>query len=242
MAVLGTRKDGRLLSPFLTRGQQELVPDDLVLLENRIVFDEARDELDHFRFHVQEQENGHTHDVWRVVRLHLLRYLPQETRQEPGLVDRMRTVLTGLYNQRSARYDLVEIKAGIFDGPELGVLQMYGAIGISGDLEAAERNARLGMAAIQGSMANFAQSRLEPLTAELAKWLRRALHRFPNALVVIGQPEARRGPRGMGREGPGEMGQQDGGPSAYTEQQGEMFCRALAARREEFLADCVEPR
>jgi hypothetical protein len=52
----------------------------------------------------------------------------------------------------------------------------------------------------------------------------------------------------MGREGPGEMGQQDGGPSAYTEQQGEMFCQgqtscpALAARREEFLADCVEPR
>ena len=155
------------------------MPDDLVLLENRIVFDEARDELDHFRFHVREQENGQTHDLWRVVRLQVLRYLPQETRQEPGLVDRMRTVLTGLYNQRSARYDLVEIKAGIFDGPELGVLQMYGAIGISGDLEAAERNARLGMAAIQGSMANFAQSRLEPLTATRAK-----LSRWPSGCGV----------------------------------------------------------
>ena len=46
----------------------------------------------------------------------------------------------------------------------------------------------------------------------------------------------------MGRERPGEIGQQDGGPAACTEQQGEMFCRVLAARREEFLVDCVAPR
>ena len=46
----------------------------------------------------------------------------------------------------------------------------------------------------------------------------------------------------MGRERPGEIGQQDGGPAAYTEQQGEMFCRALVARLEDLLADCVAPR
>jgi len=219
--------------------------DDLVVLDNGVVFNEGQDRLEYLWFHLEEREDGRRYDLWRVVTLRVLRYLPQEARQEPGLVERMRTVLTGLYNQRIARYDLAELKAGIFD-PPLGVLQMYGAVGLGEGLEAARRNALLGMAAVQGSMANFEQSRLEPLTVQLAEWMRRALAEFPHALVVIGQPEPRMGARGMGREGPGEMGKSQVGADGYrpvfTQQQAEMLCRALAAVQEEFLVVTLASR
>ena len=223
----------------------EAAPDDLTVLDNGIVFAAGEDRLEYLWFHLVEREGGQEYDLWRVVALRMLRYLPQETRQEPGLVERMRTVLTGLYNQRLAQYDLAEVKAGIFD-PPLGVLQLYGAVGLGANLEAARRNALLGMAAVQGSMANFEQSRLEPLTVQLAEWMRRALSEFPYSLVVIGQPEPRIGPRGMGREGPGEMGRSgqaagDRQPT-FTQQQAEMLCRALAAVQEEFLVVTLASR
>jgi len=220
------------------RAVAEATPDDLVVLDNGLAFADGEDRLEYLWFHLLEREDGREYNIWRVVVLRTLRYLPQEARQEAGLVERMRTALTGLYNQRRAEYDLAELKAGIFD-PPLGLLQMYGAIGLGTDLDGARRNALLGMAAVRGAMANFEQSRLEPLTVQLAEWMRRALSEFPHALVVIGQPEPRLGARGMGREGPGEVGrgqvQADGRRSVSTQQQGEMLCRALAAMQEEFL-------
>jgi len=217
---------------LMRRGAGPVVPSDLEVLDNGMEFAGDRDELEYLWFHLLEREDGREYEVWRVVALRMLRYLPQEARQEPGLVERMRTVLVGLYNQRVARYDLAEVKAGVFD-PPLGVLQMYGAVGLGEGLEEARRNALLGMAAIQGAMANFEQSRLVGLTVQLAEWMRRALARFPHSLVVIGQPEPRMGARGMGREGPGERDGQ--AASLTTQQQAEMLCRALAALQEEFL-------
>lgn len=226
---------------FWKRHTDEAVLDDLTVLDNGMVFADGEDRLEYLWFHLVEREDGQEYDLWRVVTLRTLRYLPQEARQEPGLVERMRTVLTGLYNQRIARYDLAELKAGIFD-PPLGVLQMYGAVGLGRDLEGAKRNALLGMAAVQGSMANFEQSHLKPLTVQLAEWMRRALAEFPHALVVIGQPEPRLGARGMGREGPGEKGGDQADSLTHTQQQAEMLCRALAAMQEEFLVVTLASR
>ncbi|MDR7574236.1 MAG: hypothetical protein QN194_15090, partial [Armatimonadota bacterium] len=226
----------------------DLAPEDLQILDNGIRFADGRDEMEYLWFRVREREDGREYDLWRVVRLGLLRYLPQEHRQEPGIVEKMRAILVGLYGARQADYDLVEIKAGIFD-PPLGILQMYGAIGIAPTLEEAVRNADLGFVAVKGAIANFEQSRLVPLTVQVAEWLRRALAEFPHALVVIGHPQPRRGRRGMGREGPGEARGGDGHPSIeelLLPQQGEMLCRAMAAAGEEFLmitmASRIPPR
>jgi len=218
---------------LLTRQRSPVVPDDLEVLDNGMAFTEGKDRLEYLWFHLREWEEGQEYDLWRVVCLGVLRYLPQEARQEPGLVERMRTVLAGLYNQRTARYDLAEIKAGVLN-PPLGLLQMYGAIGIGDSLERARRNATLGMVAVRGAMANFEQSRLVPLTVRLAEWMRQMLAEAPHALVVIGQPEPRVGARGMGREGPGEKSREAEG-AIFTEQQAEMFCRAMLAAGEEFL-------
>ncbi|HHS98385.1 MAG TPA: hypothetical protein ENK08_10945, partial [Chloroflexi bacterium] len=188
--------------PILVARKREQVPSDLEVLDNGMVFAEGADRLEYLWFRLREREDGREYDLYRVVRLGVLRYLPQEARQEPGLVERMRTVLAGLYTQRVARYDLVSIKAGVLE-PPLGLLQLYGAVGVGPTLEGARRCADLGMAALQGAMANFEQSRLVPLTVRLAEWVREMLAGAGHALVVIGQPEPRMGPRGMGREGPG---------------------------------------
>lgn len=213
----------------------DLAPNDLEILDNGIQFAEDQDRMEYLWFHVREREDGREYDLWRVVRLGLLRYLPQEHRQEPGLPEKMRAALVGLYGARRADYDLVEIKAGIFN-PPLGILQMFGAIGIAESREKAIQNADLGFAAVRGVIANFEQSRLVPLTVQVAEWLRRALAEFPHVLVVIGHPQPRTGRRGMGREGPGER---DAGRQVVEDmlppQQGEMLCRALAAVQEEFL-------
>ncbi len=209
-------------------------PADLQVLDNGLVFTDARDELEYLWFNLIERENGHAYPLHRVVRLKMLRYLPQETRQDAGLLDTMRTGLTGIYNQRIADYDPCMLVAGMFD-PPIGVLQCYGAIGIGEKQDQALHNATLGMGAVEGVMANFPQSRLEPLDIQKAEWLRRAFLEMDNSLVVIGQPDPRMSARGMGREGPSEKGVTMTGETAYTMQQNEMLFRAMARLEEEFL-------
>jgi hypothetical protein len=209
---------------------------DLQVLDNGIVFADGKDELEYLWFHLVEREAGRDYDLFRVVPLKMLRYLPQEARQEAGYLDTMRSALTGMYNQRIADYDPCMLVAGVFD-PPLGVVQCYGAVGIGDTLDEAARNGRLGMAAVDGVMANFAQSRLESLNIQKAEWLRRAFLEMAHSLVVIGQPDPRLSARGMGREGPGERsaGMTLAGEAAYTLQQNEMLFRALARLEEEFL-------
>ncbi len=221
-------------------------PNDLTILNNGMAFVDGRDELDHLWFEVIEREDGQEYHLFRVVRIKMLRYLPQESRQDAGLLDTMRAALTGLYNQRTANYEPCMLVAGIFGDNPLGVVQCYGAIGIGPDRTAAERNANRGMAAVEGVMANFPQSRLDPLDAAKADWLRRAFLEMNHSAVVIGQPDPRQSARGMGREGAGEKSVTMTGETAYTMQQNEMLFRALSRLEEEFLfqvvASRVEPR
>jgi hypothetical protein len=74
---------------------------DLEVLDNDQVFTDSEDKLDYLWFHLVEQEDASVYNLHRVVRLKMLRYLPQEARQDAGLLDVMRSALTGLYNHLS---------------------------------------------------------------------------------------------------------------------------------------------
>jgi hypothetical protein len=228
-----------LASQFFRRSSV-VIPDDLTILDSGAVFDEERDALEYLWVHQVVREAGWDRELYRVIPLRVLRYLPQEARREVGLSNRMQTALIGLYNQRVAEYDLVEMKVGIYQGQYLGAIQLYGVVGMAETQEEAHHNASLGMAALEGVMSNFPQARLAPPTIWMTRWIRQSFLDFGYALVGIGHPQEREGARGMGREGPGEM------PTALaggqTEQQGEMFCRAMAEAQEEYVAMTMASR
>jgi hypothetical protein len=223
-----------MVSKRNARSGQSAATHDLSVTDNGMVFADGEDRLEYLWFRLVEREAGREYPLHRVVRLQMLRYLPQEARQEAGLLDTMRAALTGVYNQRVAEYDPCMIVAGIFD-PPLGVIQCYGAIGVGDTLGQAAHSASLGLGAVQGVMANFPQSRLERLDTQKAEWLRRAFLGMKHSLVVIGQPDPRLSARGMGREGPAEKQNTLAGETVYTMQQNEMLFRSLARLQEEFL-------
>ena len=84
------------------------------------------DEMDYLWFEVSEREAGETYTGYKVVKLLMLRYLPQEAKKDAGLVAKTRSALVGLYNAQ-ARFDLVQVVAGMFD-PPIGIVQCYGVM------------------------------------------------------------------------------------------------------------------
>jgi len=63
-----------------------------------------RNELDYLVFRVTEREGPREYEGYRAVRLLQLRYISLEARRDAGLLQKMRTVLRGLYG---AQVDLV---------------------------------------------------------------------------------------------------------------------------------------
>ena len=59
-------------------------------------FVEGQDELDYLWYRLREAEGGREYAGYRVVRLLQLTFLPLEARSDPGLLQKMRTVLRGL--------------------------------------------------------------------------------------------------------------------------------------------------
>jgi hypothetical protein len=85
-------------------------------------------------------------------------------------------------------------------------------------------------------LAAFEQCRLDPVDRHLAGWLRRALAGMPYAVSVVGNPDPRETPRGMGRDdGPGRDREGGGPDGAYALQQSEMLMRGLAGREQDFV-------
>lgn len=212
-------------------------PDDLTVLDGGLEMGrgptgELRDELDHLWYEVEEREAGGVYRGHKVVKLLMLRYLPQEAKKDAGLVAKTKTALVGLYNSR-ARFDIVQVVAGMFD-PPVGVMQCYGVAAFEPEKKAAIEQANLGMAALQAVLANYTQSRFVPLDGLKAGWLLTALSDMPNALVAIGHPDARQNPRGGGRDTPEEQ-MDTAGQGAYTLQQNEQLFRGMAALNEEFV-------
>jgi hypothetical protein len=83
---------------------------DLTIVENGIQTVPDRDEVSFFWYNLHEWEAGERYDRYRVVRLVELRFLPQEARNDAGLVAKTRAAVTGLY-QSSARFDLLQVVA-----------------------------------------------------------------------------------------------------------------------------------
>jgi hypothetical protein len=222
--------------PFTKRAADGLAhTDDLVILDYGMehVYDgeQRTDKIDYEWRHLLEWEDGQQYDQVQVAILRVLKYLPQEARQDPAFLDKMRTVLTGLYNQKRAKFDVVQLLAGIWQPRQIGIVQIYGVTARGETRDVALRHARRGAAALQGTLANFAQAVLEPLTTDQAAWLEDAYRKMGHVSVNIGHPDTRLNDKGLGREGPAEPG--------VTGQQLEMFLRAMARGQHQFVAPLI---
>jgi len=221
--------------PGFRRGQSVQVvstnSDDLVVKNSGIHFD--GEHLDYLWFELEEQEAGKSYHVYKAIKLRVLTHIPIEARDDPAILGKMVTVLRGLYN---AGVDFMHLHAGIFERPALGIIQVYGVIGVSEkNLYDALGKAELGMTAMQAAMANYPQSKLAPLNTRQSQWLLDALQTMPHALSVVGQPDPREEARGGGRKGPQMTGQPAPMQGEITAQQNEMFMRGMARVREEYV-------
>jgi hypothetical protein len=204
---------------------QEEVPQDLDVLATDIEYDD-RGEMRYIWFELAEREGGRLYRYHKAVRLLALDYIPRQAREQVHLLEKMRKALKGLYN---AQVDFLSLVAGIFTDPYLGILQCYGVQGFGLNREAAIARADQGLAALQGAMANFEQSRLVPLKVQEAEWFRRAFRDLRFGLVAIGQPDPRKAVRGMSdAKEPARM-------EEYSFEQNEMLYRGLARLKEDFL-------
>lgn len=112
------------------------VPDDLVVERSGVCFVDGRDELDYLWYQLSEREGGFEYAGYRVVRLLQLSFLPLEARGDPGLLQKMRTVLRGLYG---SQVNFLYLAAGIFDHQQapVGIVQCYGVSAFANTLEEA---------------------------------------------------------------------------------------------------------
>ena len=135
--------------PWLPKAAGLHVPDDLRVGEIKIRFTEDREQMEYLCFHVQEQEGGQTYEGYRAVRLLQLKYISLEARRDAGLLQKMRTVLRGLYG---SSVDLVYLAAGIFEQPRIGIVQCYGVSAFSADKEEAIRKSAQMLMALKAAM------------------------------------------------------------------------------------------
>jgi len=164
------------------------VPDDLRVVETGAVY--AEDGLLDYLWYHLEDSGGRQY--FKAVCLNVLTYLTREIRELPSLLEKMRKVLLGLYN---AQVEMVILRGNL---PGYGAVQVYGAQGLSTQgLEEAVASARQGLVAVRAVLANFEQSRLEPLGLDLAESMRQAFLNMHLSLVVVGHPDPREGVRGM---------------------------------------------
>jgi hypothetical protein len=215
-----------LLDPAkITPRNHNSVPEDLRVLDAGAEYTD-QGTLDHLWFHL-EGEDGQRYT--KAVCLNVLTYLPRELRETMTVLEKMRKVLKGIY---TARVDFLYLVANV-QNPSLGVVQIYGVQAIAQERDEAVAAARQGLGAVRAAMANFEQSRLEPISLQLAEWIRQAFGGMGLALTVVGHPDPRTGPEGARGMSGGDTGQ---GPKPQTGlQQNEYLFRGMAAEGHEFL-------
>jgi hypothetical protein len=72
-----------------------VLPADLEVERSGVCFIDGQDRLDYLWYRLHEAEGGREYARYRVVRLLQLAFLPQEACSDPGLLQKMRTVLRG---------------------------------------------------------------------------------------------------------------------------------------------------
>ncbi|MBI4928240.1 MAG: serine-rich protein, partial [Anaerolineae bacterium] len=212
------------------------IPLDLDVEQSGVAFVAGRDELDYLWYRVRVTEGGREQSGYRLVRLVQLTFLPLEARSDPGLLQKMRTVLRGLYGSRA---NFLYLAAGIFDHhqPPVGVVQCYGVSAFGSTLEEAREQSWRNLAALQGAMSGaYRQIRLQPLTARLAEWIFLSFHDMRHVLLTVGHTDPRENARGGNSQllhnpliDGGATGQQ------YSLQQNEILFRGMSELQEEFL-------
>ncbi|MCX6054090.1 MAG: hypothetical protein NTZ74_04090, partial [Chloroflexi bacterium] len=208
--------------PWLRTKDSLSIPNDLEVEGTELHFND-RNELDYLVFRVTEREGAREYQGYRAVRLLQLRYISLEARRDAGLLQKMRTVLRGLYG---AQVDLVYLAAGVFKNPNIGIVQCYGVAAFSPKKEEAIQHSLRDLSALRaGLVGAYRQIRLEPLSTEVAQWLARSLEQMPYAIVAVGHPDPRENARGgdSSMRDPLLSGSQ--GAQQYSIQQNELLFR-----------------
>jgi hypothetical protein len=218
--------------PWLRRKNSLSIPDDLEVDGTQMHFND-RDELDYLILRVTERDGTREYQGYRAVRLLQLRYISMEARRDAGLLQKMRTVLRGLYG---AQVDLVYLAAGVFKNPNIGIVQCYGVSAFSPDREEAIQRSLRDLTALRaGLVGAYRQMRLDLLSTEVAQWLSRSLEQMSYAIVTVGHPDPRENARGgdSSMRDPLMSGSQ--GAQQYAIQQNELLFRGMSSLEEEFL-------
>jgi hypothetical protein len=219
--------------PWLPKAAGLHVPDDLRVGEIEIRFTEDREQMEYLCFHVREQEGGQTYEGYRAVRLLQLKYISLEARRDAGLLQKMRTVLRGLYG---SSVDLVYLAAGIFEQPRIGIVQCYGVSAFSADKEEAVRKSAQMLMALKAAMVGaYRQIRLEPPTPKIAQWIANAFTQMRFALVTVGHPDPRENARGGDASLRDPLSSGQTGAQQYSMQQNELLFRGMSGLEEEFM-------
>jgi hypothetical protein len=218
--------------PWLKTKNSLSIPNDLEVEGTELHFNE-QNELDYLIFHVTEREGKREYQGYRAVRLLQLRYISLEARRDAGLLQKMRTVLRGLYG---AQVDLVYLTAGIFKNPKIGIVQCYGVAAFSAKKEEAIQRSLRDLSALRaGLVGAYRQIRLESLSTEVAQWLARSLEQMPYAVVAVGHPDPRENARGGDSSIRDPLTSGSEGAQQYTLQQNELLFRGMSSLEEEFL-------
>ncbi len=145
--------------------ESQSIPDDLRIENAGIKFDPIYHEMETIWLKTIEHESGQDYEGYRVIRLLQLKYIPMDVRRDAGLLQKMRTVLRGIYG---SGINLVYLAAGIFT-PPVGIVQCYGVSSFALDMASTEKESRRNLTVLKSTLAGaYRQTRLEPLTIEIA--------------------------------------------------------------------------
>ncbi len=196
----------------------------LTILDNGLKIDDGQ-----FRYAwYWVSEDGGT-PTYRCVALKQLDILPVTEREDYNLLGKMWTAIRGVFN---ANVNFVAANAGIFSPEHVGLIQYFGAAGEGPDEHAAAEKALRGMAAVEGVLANYHQSRLVPPNEDWLRWyLDFITSRGRFIAAVLGHPNPRQG-RGAGTQD-GAIG--DGSKDDLALEQNEILFRGLAKLRQNFV-------
>lgn len=175
-------------------------------------------------YHIQDE----TGSRYRCVALKQLDTLPVDDRDDANLLGKMWGAVRGLYD---ASVNFVAASIGIFQPEHKGVIQFFGAAGEGASRETAAVRALNGLAAVEGVMANFRQSRLVTPDEDWLRWyLEFVAQRGRFISVLLGHPDP--------REGRGGLSSADGAVDDRDDlamEQNEILFRGLAKLRKNFV-------